>query len=190
MSLQKSSGVYKICKRCIMDTSDPDIVFDQNGHCNHCKRYFHVAGERILPNKECQLRLNAIVERIKKSGKGKKYDCLIGVSGGVDSTYVAYIVKKMGLRPLALHLDNGWDSELAVKNIELTLKKFEIDLFTYLLNWQEFKALQLAFLKASTPDLEIPTDQAIIGSLFFVAEKNYIKYVLLGENVVTEAILR
>jgi len=172
-----------------MDTSDPDITFDDNGYCNHCTRYFQVAEERIYSHEKSKHRLDTLVSRIKKTGKGKKYDCLIGVSGGVDSTYVAYIVKKLGLRPLAMHLDNGWNSELAVKNIELTLKKLEIDLVTYILNWEEFKDLQLSFLKASTPDLEIPTDLAIIASLFQVAEKNNITYILLGENVVTEAIM-
>ncbi|MDD5431473.1 MAG: N-acetyl sugar amidotransferase [Candidatus Omnitrophica bacterium] len=189
MVLYNSLEEYRVCKYCIMDTSDPEIIFDEEGRCSHCKRYFHIAQERILPDDELKIRLGALVEKIKNKGRGRKYDCLIGVSGGVDSTYVAYIVKKLGLRPLAVHLDNGWDSELAVKNIELTLKKLGIDLFTYVLNWEEFKDLQLSFLKASTPDLEIPTDQAIIASLFFVASRNRIKYILLGENVVTEAIM-
>jgi N-acetyl sugar amidotransferase len=123
---------------------------------------------------------------MKRAGRGKPYDCLIGVSGGVDSTYVAYLVKKMGLRPLAVHMDNGWDSELAVKNIEETLKRLGIDLHTEVLDWEEFKSLQVAFLKASTPDSEIPSDHAIWAVLGDMADRLKVKYIISGFNVRTE----
>jgi N-acetyl sugar amidotransferase len=131
-------------------------------------------------------KLEQLAAKIRADGKGKPYDCVIGVSGGVDSTYVAYLVKKLGLRPLAIHLDNGWDSELAVKNIEETLKRLGIDLYTEVLDWEEFRDLQSAFLKASTPDSEIPTDHAIVAILGNMAAKQGIKYIIIGNNVRTE----
>ncbi|MBP2201440.1 N-acetyl sugar amidotransferase [Methanococcus voltae] len=181
---------YKMCNRCVMDTSDPDITFDENGYCNHCNKALKVLSEPPvgLPKEEKQRALNEVVERIKNDGKGKQYDCIIGVSGGVDSTYVAYLVKKLGLRPLAVHLDNGWNSELSVQNIENTLKILDIELYTYVLDWDEFKDIQKSFLKAGVPDLEIPTDHAINALLYQIAYKYDIKYILNGSNVETEQI--
>lgn len=176
---------YKICKRCIMDTSDPVIKFNDEGFCNYCTDYFLY----IKEIETCETKLNNIVNNIKKSGANKKYDCIIGVSGGVDSTYVAYTVKKLGLRPLAVHLDNGWDSELAVTNIEKTLKKLDIDLFTYVLEWEEFKNLQKSFLKASVPGMEIPTDHAILALLYKVSAQYNIEYIINGSNIRTEKIM-
>jgi N-acetyl sugar amidotransferase len=124
---------------------------------------------------------------MKSRGRGRDYDCLIGVSGGVDSTYVAYLTKKYGLRPLAVHLDNGWNSELAVKNIELTLSRLGIDLYTEVLDWTEFRDLQLSFLKASTTDMEIPTDHAILAVLWKQALSHDIKYIISGMNFATES---
>jgi N-acetyl sugar amidotransferase len=170
-----------------MDTTDPDIEFDKNGYCNHCTQALNKL--RSLPSEhEKAKRLASLVEEIKKKGQGKKYDCIIGVSGGVDSSFVAYEVKKLGLRPLAVHLDNGWDSELAVKNIENICNILKIDLFTHVINWEEFKDLQLSFLKSSTPDSEIPSDHAITAILFHTALKEGVKYILIGTNVATESI--
>jgi len=177
---------YRMCKRCVMDTSDPEIVFDENGVCNHCHTYDRLVRDYVLDGEAGSQKLEQIAAKIQSDGKGRQYDCVIGVSGGVDSTYVAYLVKKIGLRPLAVHLDNGWDSELAVKNIEETLKRLGIDLYTEVLDWEEFKDLQSAFLKASTPDSEIPSDHAIFSVLSNLAEKLGIKYVILGNNVRTE----
>ena len=178
---------YRTCTQCIMDTSDPNIIFDENGVCNHCHEYKDLINSKNYLNKKQPNSLEKIVNKIKMAGKGKKYDCLIGVSGGVDSTYTAYIVKELGLRPLAIHLDNGWDSELAVDNIEKTLKKLNINLHTYVLDWEEFKDLQLSFLKASTPDLEIPTDHALIAIHYKAAVNNGLKYIISGHNVATES---
>lgn len=177
---------YQICTRCVMDTSDPDISFDEQGVCYHCKAYDESVKKYVHTGETGKLLLKQLVERIKRDGASKKYDCIIGVSGGVDSTYVAYIVKHLGLRPLAVHLDNGWDSELAVKNIENILKKLSIELYTYVIDWNEFKDLQLSFLKASTPDSEIPSDHAILALLYQMADKFNIKYVLPGFNIRTE----
>ena len=172
-----------------MDTTDPDIVFDENGNCNHCQRALTRIDAHQMDSAQKKQQLDKLISEIRKAGKGKKYDCIIGISGGVDSTYVAYQVKKMGLNPLAVHLDNGWNSELAVSNIEKTLKKLDIDLYTYVIEWEEFKDIQYSFLKASTPDSEIPTDHAIISILYQLADKFNLKYILNGVNVSTESIM-
>lgn len=171
-----------------MDTSDPDIVFDGDGVCNHCHRYKALIDSRVYHGEEGRMRLNKITTEIKAAGKRMEYDCIIGVSGGVDSTYVAYLVKQLGLRPLAVHFDNGWNSELAVSNIEKVLKNLEIDLYTYVIDWEEFRELQIAFLRASTPDGEIPTDHAINALLFAEAAKRNIRYIINGMNFTTESL--
>ena len=181
-----SGTTYQICKRCVMDTSDPDIVFDNQGVCNHCHVRDTVLGLGIKDPAERERALLEFVEQIKTDGRGKPYDCVIGVSGGVDSTYVAYKVKELGLRPLAVHLDNGWNSELAVHNIQKVLQKLDIDLITQVLDWDEFRDIQLAFLRASTPDSEIPTDHAINACVYQTAWKRKIPYVILGTNRATE----
>ena len=177
---------YCICTKCIMDTSDPDVRFDHLGVCSHCHRYQETVRSESYQMKRKPGALEKLIDEIKRKGHGKPYDCIIGVSGGVDSTYVAYITKKLGLRPLAVHLDNGWDSELAVSNIEKTLKILDIDLYTYVMDWEEFRDLQLSFLKASTPDSEIPTDHAILSIIYQVAARENIQYILSGHNTETE----
>ncbi|MDO8749582.1 MAG: N-acetyl sugar amidotransferase [Dehalococcoidia bacterium] len=180
---------YRICARCIMDTSDSDIEFDGDGLCNHCRRL----GERMKTglhiDEEGQRRLQVFVERIKAEGKNKEYDCIIGLSGGVDSSAVAHIVKKLGLRPLAVHLDNGWDSELAVSNVEKLVKKLDLDLFSLVLDWELFKDLHLAFLKASVINSEVPTDHAITATLYQLAVKKGVRYIISGSNLATEGIM-
>ncbi len=180
---------YMICKRCIMDTTDPDITFGPDGICNHCERHEAIARKRLFPTAERATRLAESVARIKKEGENRDYDCVIGVSGGVDSTYVAYLTRQLGLRPLAIHFDNGWNSELAVSNIEKTLRSLGIDLQTYVVDWPEFRDLQLAFLRASTPDGEVPTDHAIVALLYRTAIRLNIKTILLGVNAMSESIM-
>jgi N-acetyl sugar amidotransferase len=170
-----------------MDTTDPDISFDEKGICNHCRQYDKSVKKFVFDGEEGKEKLQQIVDEIKEAGKGKEYDCIIGVSGGVDSSFVAYKVKELGLHPLAVHLDNGWDSELAVKNIELFLKKLDIDLYTHVIDWDEFRDLQLAFLYASTPDSEIPSDHAINAILHKVANEIKVKYIIYGCNIRTES---
>jgi N-acetyl sugar amidotransferase len=174
-----------------MDTTDPDIVFDSDGVCNHCADAIeHMKQPPYgLSPKEKESALNELIKNVKAAGKGKQYDCIIGLSGGVDSSYTAYLVKQWGLRPLAIHLDNGWDSEIAVKNIENICKTLNIDLYTNVIDWEEFKDLQLAFLKASTPDSEIPTDNIIFESLYDAAVRHNVKYILAGYNYASESIL-
>lgn len=178
---------YQICKRCVMDTTDPDIIFNSKGVCNHCESAIKLY-KSITEDKDRTKKLNVIVNEMKELGKNKKYDCIIGVSGGVDSTYVAYLLKELGLRPLAVHLDNGWNSELAVSNIEKALKILNIDLFTHVLDWQEFKDLQMSFIKASVPHCEHPTDHAIVSILYKIANESNVKYIIYGSNTSTESI--
>ncbi len=180
---------YRVCTRCIMDTTDPEIRFDQDGVCNHCTGHLERIKAELHPGEEGHRELERIAEIIKREGRGKRYDCIIGVSGGVDSTTVAYHVKRLGLRPLAVHLDNGWDSELAVSNIEKTLNVLGVDLFTQVLDWEEFKNLQLSFLRASVPNAEIPTDHAIISLLYHSAAREGVRYIIHGGNVSSEGIM-
>jgi len=172
-----------------MDNINCEITFDEKGVCNYCTNYYEII--KSIPSSQIEKDkiLEEIIQKIKNEGKNKKYDCILGVSGGVDSTYIAYILKKKGVRILAVHFDNGWNSELAVYNIERTLKFLEIDLYTYVMDWEEFKDLQKSFLKASVSDGEIPTDHAFISVLYQVASKYRIKNVILGTNIVTEGIL-
>lgn len=180
---------YKICQRCVMDTSDPEISFDENGFCNHCTDFFENISKKVYQGTASDDRLNLLIEKIKKSGKNKDYDCVIGISGGVDSCYTAYIAKNLGLRALCVHMDNGWNSEPAVKNIKNTVIKLGFEYQSYVLDWEEFKDLQLAFLRASIPEMETPTDMAIPAALHKIAKQNKIKYILSGGNYATEGIL-
>ena len=170
-----------------MDTSDPEIVFDEQGVCNHCRTYDEVMALYVVKGAAGEAELQTIAAKIRGEGRGKRYDCIIGLSGGADSTYVAYLAKrKLGLRPLAVHLDNGWNSEIAVRNIENIVQRLEIDLYTEVLDWEEFRSLQRAFLRASTPDCEIPTDHAIAGTLYRVAIRQGVRFIVHGSNFATE----
>lgn len=180
---------YQQCNRCVMDTSDIDITFDENGYCNHCTDFFQFISKEIYQGKESDLKLEKLINKVKNAGKGKEFDCVIGVSGGVDSIYLTYLAKQWGLRPLAVHMDNGWNAKVAVLNIKKALDLLGIELYTYVLDWEEFKDLQLSFLKASVPEVENPTDIAIPGVLHKVASKYKIKYILSGGNYATEGIL-
>ncbi len=172
-----------------MDTTDKDIVFDALGVCNHCNEYqeLYVKNPKTKAQKDNELQ--ELITLLKTNGKGKEYDCIAGISGGVDSTYVLYLLKKYGIRPLVVHLDNGWNSELATMNIENAIKILCFDLYTKVLNWTEFKELQVAYLKASVLDLEALSDHAITATLYQQAAKNNIKYLIAGTNIATEAIL-
>jgi len=178
---------YRVCTRCVMDESADEIEFDSEGICNFCKEYESRVKNEMVENK--QEALEQLVAKIKEEGKGKPYDCIIGVSGGVDSSFVAHIVKEHGLRPLAIHLDNGWNSDLAVSNIEKLLTQLDIELYTHVINWNEFKDLQKSFILSSLRNLEIPTDHAIGALLLKMANKHNIRYILNGSNLATEGIL-
>jgi N-acetyl sugar amidotransferase len=181
---------YRQCAISVMDTiSDPDISFDEKGISNYYYDYLKQAREMVFTGAEADRRLSLMVDNIKSAGKGKRYDCITGVSGGVDSTYLALQAKKLGLRPLIVHFDNGWNSELAVQNIQNIISKLGFDLYTLVVDWNEFRDIQLAYFKASVVDIEAVTDHAIIATLYKLALENDIKFVLSGANVVTEAVL-
>lgn len=172
-----------------MDTTDPSIVFDSDGNCSNCSSALELAKQTWKPGKEGERKLDEIIQRIKTEGSKKEYDCIIGLSGGVDSSYLAYLAVKKGLRPLVVHVDCGWNSEQAVRNVENIVKKLNLELHTFVVNWEEMKDLQRSFFKAGVPDLDIPQDHAIFAALYQFAEKNGIKYVLNGYNFATECIM-
>lgn len=175
----------KICNKCILDTSVPDIRFDDNGECNYCK--IHDEFEKKYPLNELgQQKIYEMIEKIKLRGKNKQYDCVVGLSGGTDSTYCLYLAKKWGLRPLAVHFDNGWNSEIAVNNIKKAITKLDVDLETLVMDWGEFKDLQISFLKASVPDIEIPTDIGIYATLYRIAHEENIPSIINGHSFRTE----
>ena len=175
----------KVCSRCLMDETVLGIQFDNKGECTFSK--IHDDLEANFPlNEDTPKILQSIVDKIKKVGKAKKYDCIVGVSGGRDSTYTLYNACKLGLRPLAVHFDNGWNSEIAVKNIQNACKILDVDLHTHVANWEEFKDLQRSFLFASVPDAEVPTDWVIFSVLFKEAAENNVKYIIHGHSFRTE----
>lgn len=180
---------YQICSNCVMDTSDSAITFDDRGWCDYCCNFY----ENILPNwhpdEQSWKVLSKIVDKIKKAGKGRDHDCLIGMSGGVDSSYVTYLAKeKLGLRPLIFHVDAGWNSQEAVNNIERLVDGLGLDLHTEVIDWSEMKDLQLAFFKAQVPHLDTPQDHAFFASLYNFAAKQGFKYILTGANYSTECV--
>lgn len=185
--MQKEQEV-KICSRCVCDTTIPGIIFDEQGICNFCK-IFNKMEKEYPTGRAAEEKLNKIVNQIKRDGLGKKYDCIVGVSGGRDSTYLLYLAKELGLRPLAVHFDNGWDSEISVTNIKNALDILKIDLVTLVVNWEEFKNLQISFLKASVRDVEVPNDVGILGALHKIAYQEKIKYILNGHSFRTEGVM-
>ena len=174
-----------ICSRCILDTSVEDIWFDEKGECKYCK--IHDEMEKLHPlGPGLEEELKKILEKIKQNGRNKPYDCISGVSGGRHSTYTLYMAVKFGLRPLAVHFDNGWNSDISVKNIKRACEKLNVPLYTVVADWEEFKDLQISFLRSSTPDADIPSDYAIYSVLYDVAYKEDIKYILNGHSFRTE----
>ena len=178
---------YQICTQTIMDTSDPHIVFNQKGESDYYTNYH----ENILPNwhtgEKGYAELMKEAEKIKQDGKNRDFDCIIGLSGGLDSSYTAYVAKEiMGLRPLIFHVDAGWNTDKAVGNIEKIINGLNLDLYTDVINWEEMKDLQVAFLKSQIADQDLPQDYAFFSGLYKFARKNNIKYVLTGGNYSTE----
>lgn len=174
------------CSRCVLDTTVPEIKFDEEGVCQYCKSHDLMLLEYPRDKHLLQVKFDRLIGKIKQKGRDKKHDCIVGVSGGTDSTYVLYIAKKNGLRPLAVHFDDGWDSDFAVTNIKNATSKLDVDLYTYVVDWEEIKALQLNFFKASVPDPGVPTDVAIHGALYKVAIQEKVKYILGGQSFMTE----
>lgn len=189
MTHPQSLRPYQICANCIMDTSDSGIAFDERGWCDYCNNYHDNIVPNWHPDERGEREIMAQVEQIKRDGKGRDHDCLIGLSGGVDSSYVTYIAKeKFGLRPLLYHVDAGWNSQQAVNNIEKLVDGLDLDLFTEVVDWPEMRDLQLAFFKANVPHLDTPQDHAFFAGLYNFAAKNNVKYILTGANYSTECV--
>jgi N-acetyl sugar amidotransferase len=181
---------YQQCTKTVMDNiADPNISFDNDGVCNYWHEYQLAAKKGLIHGKKGNQKWLDTVNEIKTDGKNKKYDCILGISGGVDSTYIAYLVKKANLKPLVVHFDNNWNSEIAVNNINSIINYLDADLHTLVINWEEFRDLQRSYLKAGVVDIEALTDHAIFGTLYKIASKNNIKYVLSGSNIETEELL-
>lgn len=181
---------YNQCKRCIMDNvNDPDITFDKDGHCNYCNSYYEYKQNTDVIQSHTFDKIAPLLEKIKTENKNNKYDCIVGISGGTDSAYLVYELIALGLRPIAVHFDNGWNSETATQNIEMLLKKLNVDLYTNVIDWEEFKDLQLSFIKAGVIDIELLTDLAIIGLLYKASVDFNTKYIFTGHNTATEFIL-
>ncbi|CAI3797038.1 hypothetical protein GLGCALEP_01701 [Pseudomonas sp. MM221] len=180
--------MVKVCSRCVMDTSDAEIVFDDAGVCNHCHKFDNLQSHQLFSGIDGERRLQSIIDKIKKEGAGKEYDCIIGLSGGVDSSYLAVKVKDFGLRPLVVHVDAGWNSELAVSNIEKVIKHCGYDLHTHVMNWEEMRDLQLAYMRAAVANQDVPQDHAYFSNMYHFAVKNKIKYILSGGNLATESV--
>jgi len=184
----KSNNII-VCKNCVMDTTDPNIIFDVNGVCDHCHDYEYNVKPNWHTDERGKKELDKTIQKIKSDGEGRDFDCILGLSGGVDSSYLLHIaVKEFGLRPLVFHVDGGWNSELAVHNINVMIDKLGLDLYTEVINWEEMKDFQLAFFKSGVPHIDLPQDHAFIATLYHFADKHKIKYILNGGNFSTECV--
>lgn len=180
---------YQQCNRCVMDTSASNILFDKDGICNYCTDFKNNQLKLIQQDSAgLTKKLNYLVSRIKECGKKKEYDCVVGVSGGVDSSWTLVKAMEFGLRPLPVHMDNGWNSELAQSNINNLVNKLGLDLYTYVIDWNEYRAMMEAFFQADVIDVELLYDNAMLGVNYRLASKHNIKYILFGTNMSTEGI--
>ena len=180
---------YQICTNCIVDTSDPTISFNQDGVCVYCENFEKHIKPNWFPNDEGIKRITPLIDKIKKDGEGKDYDCIIGLSGGLDSSFVTYVAKeKFGLRPLIFHCDAGWNSDLGISNIQKMVEGLDLDLVTEVVNWEEMKDLQRAFFKSQVPFVDQAQDLALFSAMYNFAAKNGFKYVITGGNNSTEVV--
>lgn len=180
---------YQICSHCVMDTSDSQIVFDDAGVCDHCLGFKRDVLPNWHPDEKGAAMFREMVARIKASGQGKPFDCIMGMSGGLDSSYLLHLaVSEFGLRPLVFHVDGGWNTDIAVNNIQVLVDKLGLDLYTEVINWEEMRDFQLAFFKSGVPHLDIPQDHAFVATLYHFAHKHGIKYILNGGNYATECV--
>ncbi|QGY81314.1 N-acetyl sugar amidotransferase [Sphingorhabdus lacus] len=180
---------YQICVNCVMDTSDTDIEFDEHGVCDHCRGFELYVKPKWHPDDEGHRKLVSLVADIRDSGKGKEFDCILGMSGGLDSSYMLHLaVTQFNLRPLVFHVDGGWNTDIAVNNIQVLVEKLGLDLYTEVINWHEMRDFQLAFFKSGVPHLDVPQDHAFVATLYNFANKHGIKYILNGGNISTECV--
>lgn len=184
-----SISEFKVCSNCVMDSSDSSIQFDSNGVCDHCNTFYSDIKPNWLYDQKAFSEITKIANKIKKEGQGKEFDCIIGMSGGIDSSYLVYLAKeKLGLRPLVFHVDAGWNSQQAVHNIERIVDKLNLDLYTEVIDWEEMKDLQLSFFKSGVPHIDVPQDHAFFATMYKFASKYKVKYILTGGNYSTECI--
>jgi N-acetyl sugar amidotransferase len=179
----------RVCTNCVMDTTDSNIIFDDNGVCDHCIDFY----ENVKPNWHTDERgkneLDVHIRKIKEDGKNRDFDCIMGMSGGADSSYLLHLaVTEFNLRPLVFHVDGGWNSELAVNNIQVMVDKLDLDLFTEVINWNEMRDFQLTYFKSGLPSIDVPQDHAFVATLYNFASKHNIKYILNGGNISTECV--
>ena len=180
---------YKICSNCVMDTTDSKITFNNEGICDHCQTFYKDIKPKWDTGEKGNQKLLKIVDKIKKEGKNKDFDCIMGMSGGIDSSYLLYMMKeKYDLRPLVFHVDAGWNSQIAVNNIERLVDGLNLDLYTEVINWEEMKDLQLAYFKSGVPHIDTPQDHAFFATMYQFASKHNINTILTGGNYSTECI--
>ena len=183
-------GTYQICKKTVMDTSDPYISFDKDGISNHYWKFQEVHKSNWYLDDIGHQYLTKIIEKIKSTGRNNQFDCILGLSGGADSSYLLHkVVTEYGLRPLVFHVDGGWNSEIAVSNINCMIDSLRLELYTEVINWNEMRDFQLAMFKSGVPHIDIPQDMAFIGGIYKFAEQHGIKYILNGANIATESVL-
>lgn len=178
-----------MCSNCVMDTSDSKIRFDEFGVCDHCRTFY----QRTLPNWHTgdrgQQELSELLERVKEAGRGREFDAIVGLSGGIDSSYLTYLCKReFGLNPLVFHVDAGWNSELAVHNIQQLIEGLDLDLYTEVIDWEEMRDLQLAFFRSGVPHIDTPQDHAFFATMYKFAEEHGVPFILTGANLATESI--
>lgn len=180
---------YQICTNCVMDTSDSKIVFDAQGVCDHCNGFKNDILPNWHPNDQGRAIFRGVVEKIKQAGKNHPFDCIMGMSGGLDSSYLLHLaVTEFDLRPLVFHVDGGWNTDIAVNNIQMLVEGLKLDLYTEVINWEEMRDFQLAFFKSGVPHIDVPQDHAFVATLYHFAHKNNIKYILNGGNFATECV--
>ncbi|MBM3453661.1 MAG: N-acetyl sugar amidotransferase [Bacteroidetes bacterium] len=180
---------FQVCTKCVMDSSDSKITFDENGICDHCRTFELQIKPHWHTDEKGVKNLNGLIEKIKKEGKGKDFDCMMGMSGGIDSSFLLYkMVSEFGLRPLVFHVDAGWNSQIAVNNIERLVDGLGLDLYTEVINWEEMKDLQLAFFRSGVPHIDVPQDHAFFATMYKFASKYKIKTILTGGNYSTECV--
>lgn len=180
---------YQVCGNCVMDTTDSAISFDEDGICDHCRTFHHEIKPNWRTDAHGRAKLDRLASEIRRAGEGREFDCIIGVSGGIDSSYLTYIAKtEMNLRPLVFHVDAGWNSQEAVNNIEKLIEHLNIDLYTEVIDWEEMRDLQLAFFKSGVPHIDMPQDHAFFATMYKFATENDIKYILTGANYSTECV--
>jgi N-acetyl sugar amidotransferase len=180
---------YRVCSNCVMDTSDSAIQFDDQGVCDHCLGFERNVRPNWHTDERGRENLRKVVGAIKQSGQGKEFDCILGMSGGLDSSYMLHlIVTEFGLRPLVFHVDGGWNTDLAVNNIQMLVEMLGLDLYTEVINWEDMRDFQLAFFKSGVPHIDLPQDHAFIATLYHFANKHGIKYIMNGGNYATECV--